>query len=133
MANNGRFQPGQSGNPATQFKPGNRYRWQPGQSGNPAGVPRNRFHFKESSNEALVRHRTADELVNLLCERKPCAIHDLQRLAGQDTNAKKVRRGRTAVKLANAPFVAAAETPDTWRRLATHGRAGGDEIGDEIG
>ena len=81
MANNGKFQPGQSGNPATQFKPGNRHRWQPGQSGNPAGIARSRLEFKESFNEALLGHRSADEVTNLLSEavreREPWAIQAL--------------------------------------------------------
>src|SRR5262245_15121136 len=38
----GRFKRGASGNPQTQFKPGNQYRWKPGQSGNPAGIVRSR-------------------------------------------------------------------------------------------
>jgi hypothetical protein len=116
MANNGKFQPGQSGNPATQFKPGNRYRWRPGQSGNPAGVPRTRLQSKGSFNEALLGQLTAVEFVNLLCEaareRRPWAIQALQRLARQQINVRNdVRRKRTVLK--NDPFVAAAEAPGT--------------------
>jgi len=33
MSANGRFKPGQSGNPKTRFKPGNPHTWQPGQFG----------------------------------------------------------------------------------------------------
>ena len=81
MSNNGRFKPGQSGNPATRFKPGNRHRWQPGQSGNPAGIARSRVQFEESFSEALLRHGSADEAAKLLWEavrkREPWAIQAL--------------------------------------------------------
>src|SRR5215208_4935102 len=84
MANKGKFQPGQSGNPATQFKQGNRYRWRPGQSGNPAGVARSLCQFKESFNEGLLGHRSADEVANLLWQavrdREPWAIQALSLL-----------------------------------------------------
>ena len=53
MANNGKFQPGLSGNPATQFKPGNRYRWRPGQSGNPAGRPKRAVNVQASLTKTL--------------------------------------------------------------------------------
>jgi hypothetical protein len=46
MAKNSKFKPGQSGNPRSQFKPGNPHRWQPGQSGNPAGITRSRWQFE---------------------------------------------------------------------------------------
>lgn len=39
------FEPGRSGNPATQ--------WQPGQSGNPAGKPKARRQFEEALANAL--------------------------------------------------------------------------------
>jgi hypothetical protein len=42
MPKDTKFKPGQSGNPQTMFKPGNRYRWKTGQSGNPAGRASNR-------------------------------------------------------------------------------------------
>jgi hypothetical protein len=40
MITNGSYQPGKSGNSATQFKPGNKHCWQQGQSGNAAGIAR---------------------------------------------------------------------------------------------
>jgi hypothetical protein len=43
MAKSNKFRVGQSGNPETMFKPGNRHRWQPGQSGNPSGIGRRRL------------------------------------------------------------------------------------------
>ena len=119
MANNGKFQPGQSGNPATQFRPGNRYRWRQGQSGNPAGVARNRLQFNESFYEALLSHRSADEVANLLADalrdREPWAIQivaRLQRFARGRINVECVRRNRRAVKLANDPSAAAAQVAD---------------------
>ena len=47
MSANGKFKPGQSGNPRTRFQPGNRHRWQPGQSGNPDGIARRRLEFEK--------------------------------------------------------------------------------------
>jgi hypothetical protein len=116
MASNAKFQPGQSGNPATQFKPGNGYRWQPGQSGNPAGVAPSRVQFSESFNEVLLGPGDADEVANLLSEavrkREPWAIRTLallERLAREQINVEYVRPNRRAVKLANGRFVAAPQ------------------------
>jgi len=86
MSTKGRFKPGQSGNPKTKFKPGNRHRWQPGQSGNPGGIARGRLEFEESFYAALLGQGTADEAASLLWdaarEREPWAIQALlQRLA----------------------------------------------------
>ena len=86
MPRDGKFRPGQSGNPNTRFKPGNPYRWQAGQSGNPAGIARSRLEFEESFYAALVEHGSAEEVASLLWEsvreREPWAIQAiLQRLA----------------------------------------------------
>ena len=86
MASNGKYRPGQSGSPATQFKPGNKHRCQPGQSGNPAGIARGRLQFEERFYEALLGHGSAEETAGLLWDaarkREPWAIQAiLQRLA----------------------------------------------------
>src|SRR5271166_4217609 len=54
MTRQTKFKPGQSGNPKTMFKPGNRDRWVPGVSGNPTGKSRHRACFEEAFNEALI-------------------------------------------------------------------------------
>src|SRR3974390_1556932 len=66
MAKNTKFKPGQSGNPPTQFKPGNPHRWQPGRSGNPVGISRCRLQFEESFYAALLQLGSAEEAANLL-------------------------------------------------------------------
>ena len=86
MPRNGRFKPGQSGNPKTQFKAGNPHRWQPGQSGNPAGVARSRLEFQKQFYEALLAKGSPEEAASLLweaaCDREPWAIQlYLQRVA----------------------------------------------------
>jgi hypothetical protein len=63
-----KFKPGQSGNPETQFTPGNRYRWQSGQSANPAGLSRNRRRFEERFYACLMEQGAADEAASLLWE-----------------------------------------------------------------
>jgi len=86
MANDSKFKPGQSGNPQTRFKPGNRHRWQPGQSGNPAGIARSRLLFEESFYTCLIEQGAPEEAAALLWEcarnREPWAVQALlQRLA----------------------------------------------------
>ena len=86
MAKNTKFKLGQSGNPPTQFKPGNPHRWQPGQSGNPASIARNRLQFEESFYAALLQLGSAEEAADLLWtaarQREPWAVQAiLQRLA----------------------------------------------------
>ena len=86
MTNDGRFKPGQSGNPQSTFKPGNSYRWQPGQSGNPAGIARSRLRFEECFYTSLIEQGAAEEAAALLWEcarkREPWAVQALlQRLA----------------------------------------------------
>jgi hypothetical protein len=86
MSKRTKFQPGKSGNPKTQFKPGNAHRWQPGQSGNPAGIARSRLQFEEAFYAALLQLGSAEEAANLLWtaarQREPWAVQAiLQRLA----------------------------------------------------
>jgi hypothetical protein len=93
MSKDTKFKPGQSGNPATKFKPGNQRRWQPGQSGNPAGIARSRLQFEESFYAALLDRGTAEEVASLLWEstrkREPWAIQAvLQRLAPESKQIK---------------------------------------------
>ena len=93
MAKDSRFKSGQSGNPETTFKPGNRFRWQPGQSGNPAGIARRRLRFEESFYTALIEQGSAEEAASLLWEcvrkREPWAVQALlQRLAPEIKQVK---------------------------------------------
>jgi hypothetical protein len=86
MTKRTKFQPGKSGNPQTQFKPGNPHRWPPGHSGNPAGIPRSRWQFAETFYAALLQLGSAEEAANLLWtaarQREPWAVQAiLQRLA----------------------------------------------------
>ena len=86
MANEGKFKPGQSGNPQSTFKAGNKYRWQPGQSGNPAGIARSRLRFEERFYASLIEQGAAEEAASLLWEsarqHEPWAVQALlQRLA----------------------------------------------------
>jgi hypothetical protein len=118
MANNGRFQPGQSGNPATQFKPGNSHRWRSGQSGNPAGTSRTRRQFEERCKAALLGQTSAEEVANLFAEavrkREPWAIPAcLRRLAreAKQTNPE-IRRNHIGMTVANHPVVAVPPVAD---------------------
>jgi hypothetical protein len=93
MARNTKFKPRQSGNPPTQFKPGNPHRWQPGQSGNPAGIARSRWQFEESFYGALLQLGSAEEAAELLWtaarQREPWAVQAiLQRLAPETQKFK---------------------------------------------
>ena len=121
MASNGRFQPGRSGNPATQFKPGNTHRWRPGQSGNPAGTSRSRRHFEERFNEAILGQESAEEVANILSEavrkREPWAIQAVLRRLAREANQTNtdVRRKHLAVKLANHPVVPVPAAADAGR------------------
>jgi hypothetical protein len=86
MANDSRFKLGQSGNPQSTFKAGNKHRWQPGQSGNPAGIARSRLRFEECFYASLIEQGVAQEAASLLweCARQcePWAVQALlQRLA----------------------------------------------------
>src|SRR5579862_4307161 len=68
MANDSRFKLGQSGNPQSTFKAGNKHRWQPGQSGNPAGIARSRLRFEECFYASLIEQGVAEEAASLLWE-----------------------------------------------------------------
>jgi hypothetical protein len=86
MADDTRFKPGQSGNPQSTFKAGNKYRWQPGQSGNPAGIARSRLRFEECFYASLIEQGAAEEAASLLWgsarKHEPWAVQALlQRLA----------------------------------------------------
>jgi hypothetical protein len=93
MANHTKFQPGISGCPEKQFKPGNPHRWQPGQSGNPSGIPRSRLKFEQAFYTALIEQGAPVEAALLLWEcaraREPWAVQALlQRLAPQTQRIK---------------------------------------------
>jgi hypothetical protein len=66
MAINSKFKLGNSGNPQTQFKSGNRFRWPPGQSGNPAGIARKRLMFEERFYASLIEQGSPEEAASLL-------------------------------------------------------------------
>jgi hypothetical protein len=97
MAKSSKFQPGQSGNPQTTFKKGNRYCWQSGQSGNPAGIARNRLQFEEKFYAALIEQGAADEAAFLLwdCarEREPWAVQALLQRLAPETKQIKLTHG----------------------------------------
>jgi hypothetical protein len=65
-AQNNEISTGKSGNPETQFKPGNPFRWPPGQSGNPAGVARTRVQFEDAFYRALLQRGSAEQVASLL-------------------------------------------------------------------
>jgi hypothetical protein len=93
MTNDTKFKPGQSGNPATQFKAGNPHRWGPGVSGNAAGKSKYRAQFEEGFNEALITEGSPEEAARLLWEaaraKEPWAIQNLcQRFAPQTQSLK---------------------------------------------
>ena len=97
MANDGRFKPGQSGNPKTTFKAGNGYRWQAGQSGNPARVARSRLEFEERFYASLIGQGAAEEAASLLwdCarEREPWAVQALLQRLAPETKQIKLNHG----------------------------------------
>jgi hypothetical protein len=64
----GKFLPGESGNPETQFKPGNPNRFPRGVSGNPAGKPRSRVQFEQALVDAITNRGTPEEAADLLWE-----------------------------------------------------------------
>src|SRR2546422_325081 len=82
MADHTKFQPGISGCPEKQFKPGNPHRWQPGQSGNPSGIPRSRLKFEQAFYTALIEQGAPVEAALLLWEcaraREPWAVPEGQ-------------------------------------------------------
>src|SRR5580698_8018595 len=93
MTKSTRFKPGQSGNPATQFKPGNPHRWIPGVSGNVAGKSKYRTQFEEAFNEALITQGSPEEAAQLLWqaarEKEAWAIQNVcQRFAPQTQSLK---------------------------------------------
>jgi len=90
---NTNFKPGQSGNPATQFKQGNPHRWVPGVSGNVAGKSKYRTQFEEAFNEALITQGSPEEAAQLLWqaarEKEAWAIQNVcQRFAPQTQSLK---------------------------------------------
>ena len=92
---NGRFEPGQSGNPDTTFKPGNQHRWVKGVSGNPGGKSRHRAQFEEAFNEALITEGSPEEAAKLLWEaaraKEPWAIQSIcQRFAPRQQSLRLV-------------------------------------------
>ena len=97
MATIGKFRPGKSGNPGTQFKPGNQHRWQSGQSGNPAGIARRRAEFEEQFYDALLGKGDADEAASLLWEaarnHEPWAIQALLQRLAPETKQINVSHG----------------------------------------
>jgi hypothetical protein len=92
-----RFKPGQSGNPKTTFKAGNRYRWPPGQSGNPAGIARSRLRFEECFYSSLISQGAAEEAAALLWEcarnREPWAVQALLQRLAPETKQIKLTHG----------------------------------------
>jgi len=97
MANDSKFKLGQSGNPKSTFKAGNRYRWQPGQSGNPAGIARSRLRFEECFYASLIEQGPAEEAASLLwgCARKrePWAVQALLQRLAPETKQIKLTQG----------------------------------------
>jgi hypothetical protein len=93
MAKPSKFKPDQSGNPSTQFKPGNPHRWPPGVSGNVSGKSKYRAQFEELFNEALISVGSPQEAAQLLWEaaraKEPWAIQSVcQRFAPQSQTLK---------------------------------------------
>jgi len=91
MTKDTKFKPGQSGNPATQFKAGNPHRFGPGVSGNIGGKSKYRTQFEEAFNDALVTQGSPEEAAQLLWEaarsKEPWAIQNIcQRFAPQTQN-----------------------------------------------
>jgi hypothetical protein len=93
MTKGGKFTPGQSGNSATMFQPGNKHRWIAGVSGNPTGKSRYRAQFDEAFNQALITQGSAEEAAKLLWEAaragEAWAVQNLcQRFAPQTQNLR---------------------------------------------
>jgi hypothetical protein len=97
MKNNSKFKLGQSGNPQSTFKAGNRYRWQPGRSGNPAGIARSRLLFEECFYASLIGQSTAEEAAALLWEcarkREPWAVQALLQRLVPETKQIRLTHG----------------------------------------
>jgi hypothetical protein len=97
MANQSEFKPGRSGNPQTQFQPGNPHRWQSGQSGNPAGIARSRLQFEESFYASLIEQGSAGEAASLLWEsarkHEPWAVQALLQRLAPETKQIKLTHG----------------------------------------
>ena len=97
MTNDGRFKAGQSGNPQSTFKAGNKHRWQPGQSGNPAGLARSRLRFEECFYASLIEQGAAEEAASLLWEsarkREPWAVQALLQRLAPETKQIRLTQG----------------------------------------
>jgi hypothetical protein len=97
MANDSRFKLGQSGNPQSTFKAGNKYRWQPGQSGNPAGLARSRLRFEECFYASLIEQGAAEEAASLLWvsarNREPWAVQALLQRLAPETKQIRLTQG----------------------------------------
>jgi hypothetical protein len=97
MANDSRFKLGQSGNPQSTFKAGNKYRWQTGQSGNPAGLARSRLRFEECFYASLIEQGAAEEAASLLWEsarkREPWAVQALLQRLAPETKQIRLTQG----------------------------------------
>jgi hypothetical protein len=97
MPRNGKFKPGESGNPKTQFKPGNPHRWQSGKSGNPAGIGPRRLEFEKTFYEALLGQGSAEEAAYLLWaaarDREPWAMQALLQRLAPETKQINVNHG----------------------------------------
>jgi hypothetical protein len=97
MANDSRFKLGQSGNPQSTFKAGNKYRWQPGQSGNPAGLARSRLRFEECFYASLIEQGAAEEAASLLWgsarKREPWAVQALLQRLAPETKQIRLTQG----------------------------------------
>jgi hypothetical protein len=59
MTKQNKFKPGNSGNPETMFKPGNRNCWVPGVSGNPTGKSRHRARLMDLPMRPVVQRRSS--------------------------------------------------------------------------
>jgi hypothetical protein len=97
MKKDTKFKLGQSGNPQSTFKAGNKYRWRPGQSGNPVGIARSRLRFEECSYASLIEQGAAEEAASLLWEcarkREPWAVQALLQRLAPETKQIKLTHG----------------------------------------
>src|ERR1017187_1554599 len=97
MKRDTKFKLGQSGNPQSTFKAGNKYRWRPGQSGNPVGIARSRLRFGECFYASLLEQGAAEEAASLLWEsarkREPWAVQALLQRLAPETKQIKLTHG----------------------------------------
>jgi len=97
MARDTRFKPGQSGNPETKFKAGNRFRWQPWPVRQSGGCGPQPVEIRGVFLHLMITQGAAEEAASLLWEcarrREPWAVQALLQRLAPETKQIKLTHG----------------------------------------